>query len=118
MGGEGIEQALRQLTEAIRSGEDYAGFKALKNAVMADDGNRALLAEYQKAQTLLQGLAMAGREAEAEDVQRFSRLSGLLYMNDEVAGYLLAQLRLHKLVGDICQRVMEAAGLEMNLPGL
>ena len=85
---------------------------------MSDATNRALLMEYKKAQSVLQVAAISGRNADEETVRRFSQLSDLLYMNHEVAQYLLAQLRMQKVAGEICQRIMDAAGLEVQLPGM
>ena len=118
MAQEAIEQATRQLVGAIRNSGEYTVYQALKETVMSDGTNRALLKEYQKIQTELQVAAISGKDADAKAVQRFSQLSGLLSMNDETARYLLAQLRVQKLTGEICQRVMDAAGLELQLPGM
>ena len=118
MAQEAIEQATRQLIGTIRDSEEYTVYQALKEAVMSDNTNCAMLAEYQKAQIELQAAAVCGKNADAEATQRFSRLSSLLFMNNEVAQYLMAQLQLQKIVGEICQRMMDAAGLEVRLPGM
>ena len=85
---------------------------------MAEEANRALLKEYQRTQTRLQMAAVAGREAAEEDVQRFNRLTPLLYMNGDVAQYLVAQMRLQQLTGEVFQRVTAAAELELEMPGM
>lgn len=113
-----IERATEQLARAIRESEEYIQYSGLKDAVMGDETNRALLKEYQKAQTTLQIAAMAGKEADEETVQRFSQLSSLLYMNNEVAQYLLAQLRVQKMAADVFGSLADAAGLEFELPGM
>lgn len=113
-----IEMATQRLAAAIRESEEYILYSSLREAVMSDDTNRALLKEYQKAQTALQMAAMAGKQADEDAVQRFSQLSSLLYLNNEVAQYLLAQLRMQKLAGDVFGRLAAAAGLEFDLPGM
>ena len=118
MAQEAIEQATRRLLDAIRDSEEYIAYQALKEAVMSDSTSRVLLAEYQKVQTMLQMAAISGKDADEAAVQRFSQLSGLLFTNNEVAQYLLAQLRVQKLTGEICQQMMDAAGLELQLPGM
>ena len=115
---EAVEQTTRQLIDAIQDTDEYIAYRAMKEAVMSNDTNRVLLLEYQKAQTELQVAAITGKDADEDTVQRFSRLSGFLSMNDEVARYLLAQLRVQKLAGEICRRVMDASGLELQLPGM
>ena len=118
MAQETIDEATRRLTDAIQASDEYIVYQELKSAVMSNDTNRALLMEYQKTQTELQMAAISGKDANDETVQRFSRLSSLLYMNNEAAQYLLAQLRVQKRMGEVCQRIMDAAGLELNLPGM
>ena len=113
-----LEQATEALAAVIQDTEEYQTYQALKQQVMSDETNKALLKEYQKAQTTLQMAAMTGKEADDETVQRFSKLSSLLYMNNEVAQYLLAQLRLQKLAGEVFQTLVKASGLEMDLPGM
>ena len=85
---------------------------------MGEDTTRALLKEYRKEQTALQMLAMAGKEPDEDAVQRFSRLSSLLYMNPDAAQYLLAEIRLQKLTGEIFQALAKAAGMDIELPGM
>ncbi len=113
-----LQSAMETLIAALQQSEEYQDYQALKEIVMGDETHKALLKEYQKAQTALQVAAMAGQEAAAETVERFSKLSSLLYRNDEVAQYLLSQLRLQKLTGEVLQRLHQAAGLEIDLPGL
>lgn len=113
-----MEQATQALARAIQESEEYTVYHTLKEAVMENDTNRALLKEYQKAQTELQMAAMAGKDADEDTVQRFSQLSGLLYMNNEVAQYLLAQMRVQQLAGEVFQRVAAAADLDIELPGM
>ena len=113
-----VRNATEQLATAIRDSEEYRQYKALKDAVMDNETNRALLKEYQRTQTRLQMAAVSGHEADADDVQRFQKLSTLLYMNNDVAQYLVAQLRVQQLTGEVFQNVAKAAELELDLPGM
>lgn len=113
-----VEQATRALANAISQSDEYLAYAALKDAVMSNDTNKALLHEYQKLQTMLQMAAMAGKETSEEDVQRFTQLSSLLYMNTEVSQYLLAQMRLQRMVGETLQTITKAAGIDLELPGM
>jgi cell fate (sporulation/competence/biofilm development) regulator YlbF (YheA/YmcA/DUF963 family) len=113
-----LEKATEALAAAIQDTEEFRTYRALKELVMEDDTNRALLKEYQKAQMTLQMAAMAGKEADDETVERFSRLSDLLYMNNDVAQYLLAQLRMQKLAGEVFQALSRASELEFETPGM
>ena len=113
-----VRSATEQLTEAIRESDEFLQYKALKDSVMVSDTNRALLKEYQRTQTRLQMAAAGGADASADEVERFNKLSALLYMNSDVAQYLVAQMRLLTLAGDVFQQITKAAELEMDLPGM
>jgi cell fate (sporulation/competence/biofilm development) regulator YlbF (YheA/YmcA/DUF963 family) len=113
-----VRAATEQLAAAIRECDEYRQYKTLRDAVTDNETNRALLKEYQRTQTRLQMAAMAGHDADASDVERFNKLSALLYMNNEVAQYLVTQMRLQQLTGEIFQRVTKAAELELELPGM
>ena len=113
-----VRAATEQLTLAIRDSEEYCQYRALKETVMDSDTNKALLTEYQRTQTRLQMAAVSGHEADEDDVQRFQQLSALLYMNSDVAQYLVSHLRVRQLAGEVFQRVAAAAELELDLPGM
>lgn len=113
-----IQTASQQLAAAIRKSEEYAVYKQLKDGVMADPTNKALLHEYQRLQTKLQMAAVTGADSTSEDVQRFQQLSGLLVLNAAISQYMVAQLRLQQVMSEVFQMITQAAELELNLPGL
>lgn len=113
-----VNEATERLAAAIRESDEYRQYSALREAVMENETNRALLKEYQRTQTKLQMAAVAGADASEEDVQRFQKMSSLLYMNPDVAQYLLAQLRMQQLVSGVFQSVAQAAQLDFELPGM
>ena len=106
------------LAREIRESEEYQTFARLKETVLADETNKTLLKEYKKMQTRLQMAAVAGSGGQEEEIQRFSRLSALLLANQEVAAYLLAEMRLQQMLGDIIKILTDASGLDFPVPGL
>ena len=118
MENDSVRTATEQLAAAIRESEEYRQYKALRDTVMDNETNRTLLKEYQRTQTKLQMAAVAGSDASSEDVERFNKLSALLYMNADVAQYLVSQMRLQQLTGEVFQAVAKAAELDLELPGM
>ena len=110
--------AAHALARAIRESEEYQLYHSLKEKVMENETNAALIREYRKLQLRLQMAAAAGQTPDAEDMQRFTQLSSLLYADPRTSGYLLAQIRLQKTVSDILQLITEAAEMNLELPGL
>ncbi len=113
-----IKSASDSLAAAIRQSEEYLTYKQLKDTVMADNTNNALVSEYQRLQTKLQMAAVMGTDTSDDDVQHFKQLSGLLMMNASIAQYMLAQMRVQQMMSEIFQTVTLAAELEINLPGM
>ncbi len=105
------------LAAELRKSEEASEYRRLKELVEADDTNRALLGEYRKLQVALQMQAIGGPKADEDAVQRFSQISSLLYMNSDVQAYLLAEMRLQKLMADLLKIIAEAGGLNMDMLG-
>ena len=107
-----------RLAQDIRNSEEYQTYHGLKDSVMGEETTAALIREYRKLQITLQMAMMSGRPAEAEDQQRFSGISALLFSKPEVSQFLLAEMRLQQALADIFRIVTEAADVEMNIPGM
>ncbi|HPJ02567.1 MAG TPA: YlbF family regulator [Candidatus Limiplasma sp.] len=113
-----IQTASAQLAAAIRKSDEYAVYKQIKDAVMADTTNKALIDEYQRLQTKLQMAAVTGADSTADDVQRFQQMSGLLMMNASISQYFMAQIRLQQMLSEVFQTITQAAELDIKLPGM
>lgn len=106
-----------RLASDIRQSEEYQTYHRLKDDVMADETVAALIREYKKLQLSLQMAAMSGQQPEADDMQRFSGISALLFGKPEVSQYLLAEMRLQQAMADIFKILTDAADLDVQLPG-
>ena len=107
-----------RLAQEIRDSEEYRTYHELKESVMSDETTAALIREYRKLQMKLQMAAAGGQTPDAEDMQRFSGISTLLFSKQEVRNYLLAEMRLQQALADIFRIVTEAADLDISIPGL
>lgn len=110
--------AAHNLARAIRDSEEYQLYQTLKKEVMADETTAALIKEYKKLQVSLQMAAMSGQEADATDMQRFSGISTLLFGNQDVSQYLLAEMRLQQAMADIFKIITDAADIDLGFPGV
>ncbi len=107
-----------RLAQDIRDSEEYKTYHELKETVMSDETTAALIREYRKLQMSIQMSAMSGTTANAEDMQRFSGISTLLFSKQEVSRYLLSEMQLQQALADIFKIVTEAADLEISVPGI
>lgn len=107
-----------RLADDIRHSEEYETYHGLRDEVMGDATQSALIHEYKRLQMQLQVSAMNGGKADDTDMQRFSALSTLLFTKDSVRDYLLAEMRLQQALGDIFRILTEAADIDLGLDGL
>ena len=107
-----------KLAQDIRDSEEYKTYHALKDSVLSDETTAALIKEYRKLQMSIQMAAVSGTNADAEDMQRFSGISTLLFSKQEVSNFLLAEMRLQQALADIFKIVTEAADVDLSIPGL
>ena len=108
--------AAYRLADEIRASEEYRTYHGLKESVMGEETQAALIREYRRMQTEMQMRMLSGQSADPEETQRFSALSGLLFAKPEVRDFLLAEMRLQQAMADIFRIVTDAAGLEIRLP--
>ena len=108
----------RELAQAIQKSPEYGEYHRLREEVMGDETVAALIKEYRRLQIAIQMAAVSGSQADGEDMQRFSAISGLLFAKPEVSQYLLAEMRMQQAMADIFKILTEAAGLDMELPGM
>ena len=107
-----------RLAQDIRDSEEYKIYHEMKETVMADETTAALIKEYRKLQVSIQMAAVTGQAADAEDQQRFSGISTLLFSKPEVSRFLLSEMQLQQALADIFKIVTEAADLDMAVPGI
>jgi cell fate (sporulation/competence/biofilm development) regulator YlbF (YheA/YmcA/DUF963 family) len=107
-----------KLAQDIRDSEEYKTYHELKKSVMSDETTAALIKEYRKLQMTIQMSAMSGNTANAEDMQRFSGISSLLFSKPEVSQFLLSEMRLQQALADIFRILTEAADVDMAVPGI
>ena len=106
------------LARAIRESQEYKNYHALKESVMEDSTQAALIHEYKKLQISVQMAMMSGQQASADDMQRFTALNALLFSKPEVRDYLQAEMQLQIAIADIMKIVTQAADIDVDLPGL
>ncbi len=105
------------LAAEIRQSAEWQEYHRLKEEVMSDETTAALIREYKKLQVTLQVAAMSGRQGDAEDMQRFSGITALLFSKPEVSAYLLSEMRMQQTMADIFKILTEAADIDLGIPG-
>lgn len=112
-----VYDSANALANDLRQCDEVREYARLKEIAEADETNRRLLAEFRRLQMRIQLQAASGASADSEEMQRFQQIASLLYMNNDVQAYLLAEMRLQKLMADIFKSITDACGMDMGVPG-
>ena len=107
------EEELRALIAALRDSEEYQAYREAQAAVEENPSTVALLREYHKAQMRVQTLVLQDL-TEGPDFDRFRSLSDALQTDPEATGFLLAEYRLKKGMGDIFKALTHAVELDLG----
>ena len=111
-----VTEAANILAQAVRESQEAQEYARLKAEIYADAGIRALVDEYKRLQTAMQMRMLSGQGMEGGDAQRFQSLNMLLFADGRTSGYLMAELRLQKMMAEIFETITRAAGMEIPLP--
>lgn len=107
----------RRLAEEIRLSPEYEAYVGAKKQAEESETSRALIKEYKRLQMVIQMGAMGGGAPDGEDMRRFTQIASFLYAGTDTSLYLMAEMRLQKMVGDVLKIITDAAGLDFELPG-
>lgn len=110
-----VRLAADRLSEAIKETESYQTYAALRENVLSDAENRALLKRFYSAQTALQMTSLAGKQPTEEEQTQFERISQLMYSSDELTDYLLAQMKVQKMVAELLEHITRDVGLDLPI---
>ena len=99
-----IYDSANALANELRQCEEVREYARLKEAAEADETNRKLIEESR-------------RQHDPEEMQRFQQIMSLLYMNNDVQAYMLAEVRLQKLMADLFKTITDACGMDIGIPG-
>ena len=109
-------EAAKALADAIRESPEYREYALLRQELDADAGIRALVDEYKRLQMALQMRMMAGQAMEGDDAARFQSLNMLLFSDSRTSGYLMAEMRLQKMMAEIFGVLTRAADMDIPVP--
>lgn len=110
-------EAARALAQAIQETPEYREYSALKKEIDGDAGIKGLIQEYRKLQTAMQMRMLSGQGIDGEESQRFNSLNMLLFADSRTSGFLMAEMKMQRLMGEIFAALTKASGLDLPMPG-
>jgi len=112
-----VTDAAKMLAQAIQESPEYREYSALKKEVDEDAGIKALVQEYRRLQTSMQMRMLSGQGMDGEEAQRFQSLNLLLFADQRTAGYLMAEMKVQRMMAEVFETLTRASGMEIPMPG-
>ena len=112
-----VTDAAKMLAQAIQESQEYREYSALKKEVEEDAGIKALVQEYRRLQTSMQMRMLSGQGMDGEEAQRFQSLNLLLFADQRTAGYLMAEMKVQRMMAEVFETLTRASGMEIPMPG-
>ena len=110
-------EAAKLLAQAIQESPEYREYSALKKEIDEDAGIKSLIQEYRRLQTAMQMRVLSGQSMEGDEAQRFQSLNMLLFADSRTSGFLMAEMKLQRMMAEIFETLTQAAGMEIPMPG-
>ena len=109
-----IYDSANALARDIKQTDEYIQYKRLRDEVMANETNKALINKYKKLQFQLQVSMSGGGQPNPEEMEQLQKIAQVLQLSQDTAGYLLAEMRLQKMLADVYKIIGEAADMDMD----
>jgi len=111
-------EAAKTLAQAIQESPEYREYIQLKKEIDEDAGIKALIQEYRRMQTNMQMRLLSGQSMDADETQRFNSLNMLLFADSRTSGFLMAEMKMQRMMAEIFETLTRAAGMEIPMPGM
>ena len=103
----------RTLGAALHDSEAYKNLIEAREDAFASESTHALLDEYSRLRMRIQGGMLAGAKDE-ELLKRFDGLNRLLQSDEAAFRYLMAELRMDQLLGDVYRILGESVDIQLD----
>lgn len=110
-------EAAKALAQAIQESPEYREYAELKKGIDEDAGIKALIQEYRRLQTGMQMRILSGQGMDADETQRFNSLNMLLFADSRTSGFLMAEMKMQRMMAEIFETLTRASGMEIPMPG-
>lgn len=103
------------LAQDVRESEEFKAYKALKDEVMSDAGNKDLIRQYKSLQFEAQAAIMSGAQPTDEQMDKLKKLGEVLSFNPKITEFFAAEYKFQTLVSDIYKIIGTACELDTGI---
>ncbi len=96
-----VHDTARRLKRKLENSDQYQNYLELRKKVMAKEGSKKMLLDYQNLMMEMQTKRMSGEELSQEDKEKLQNLQNFIEINNNVKKYLEAEYALSQTIQDI-----------------
>lgn len=108
-----VYDTARKLASELKASEEYQAYDKAREAAMANDTTKALIAEYHKLQMRAQAAAIKG-DKDDELLERLRKVGEVLGLDKDASAFLMAEFRLNRMLVDVYKILAEAIDVDLS----
>jgi len=109
-----VEATAQRLKKKLENSDEYQNYLELRKKVMAKEGSKKTLLDYQNLMMEMQTKRMSGEELSEEDKERLQNLQNFIEINNNVKKYLEAEYNVSKMINDVQKTIF--SDIEVGIP--
>ena len=109
-----VQDTARRLKRKLENSDEYQNYLELRKKVMAKEGSKKMLLDYQNLMMEMQTKRMSGEELSEEDKERLQNLQNFIEINNNVKKYLEAEYAVSQMINDIQKTIF--SDIEVGIP--
>jgi cell fate (sporulation/competence/biofilm development) regulator YlbF (YheA/YmcA/DUF963 family) len=109
-----VHDTARRLKRKLENSDEYQNYLELRKKVMAKEGSKKMLLDYQNLMMEMQTKRMSGEELSEEDKERLQNLQNFIEINNNVKKYLEAEYAVSQMINDIQKTIF--SDIEVGIP--
>jgi cell fate (sporulation/competence/biofilm development) regulator YlbF (YheA/YmcA/DUF963 family) len=109
-----VHDTARRLKRKLENSDEYLNYLELRKKVMAKEGSKKMLLDYQNLMMEMQTKRMSGEELSEEDKERLQNLQNFIEINNTVKKYLEAEYAVSQMINDIQKTIF--SDIEVGIP--
>lgn len=109
-----VHDTARRLKRKLENSDEYQNYLELRKKVMAKEGSKKMLLDYQNLMMEMQSKRMSGEELSQEDKEKLQNLQNFIEINNNVKKYLEAEYAVSQMINDIQKTIF--SDIEVGIP--
>lgn len=109
-----IYDTANQLAAELKRDPKVKKYLELKDTLLADETNKALLKKFKKLQFEAQTTIMSGQQISSEKQEEITKLGEVLQFNKEISEFLSLEYVVNQILSDIYKIIGEAVEIDLS----